>query len=548
MSKLYKLIQSRLNWKEKAINYCKSNRYLRKENRRAKKDRDRYKRELRQSNAEIKRLNKHIQKITLPANQGMPLEKEGIVFLTLQLFLEANISFRAVNRVLTIFSMYWRIKVPVTQTIINWVTRLSIARILNPICNYQLNIKHLSNGFIWLLDTTIALGVGRIIAILAVDMKHFAMNQTAPTLKQVHCVAVAVAASWTGDAIAEFLEKTIEAVGRPAAYLKDGGKDLAKATRILDKKSCGSECISDISHFSANLLKNKYQEHPMFDTFSSAVGSVSKKLKQTFLACLAPPKVSTRSRFMNFHRLVNWASQLLNLSPRGRASEGSVLSELRANLDKLPECKNFIKNFQRDANILLDCQKTLKNKGLNLDTYEECKSFLEGIPSNSSIRIGATEWLDDHFIVAKKLGLEDIGMPISSDNIESLFGVSKKHGTPEMKDANRIALRIPSLCGKLTPEDAKRVLSISVKEQQKVEDSLPSLTKQRRMVLPKPENLEKLKSNDNTPFLELIPRPKKRSKNSDSKINSNYCKNDQGPVYMLDPIYGIPPNAQLALQ
>ena len=111
MSKLYKIIQSRLNWKLKAINYSKSNRYFRKENRRLRKDRDRHKHELRKSNAEIQRLNKQIQKMTLPANQSVHLEKEGVVFLTLQLFLEANISFRAVNRVLTIFSMYLIIRV-----------------------------------------------------------------------------------------------------------------------------------------------------------------------------------------------------------------------------------------------------------------------------------------------------------------------------------------------------------------------------------------------------------------------------------------------------
>src|SRR5258705_7934942 len=36
---------------------------------------------------------------------------------------------------------------------------------------------------------------------------------------------------------------------------------------------------------------------------SSACGRVSSKLKQTLLACLAPPTVRTKARFMNVHRL-----------------------------------------------------------------------------------------------------------------------------------------------------------------------------------------------------------------------------------------------------
>lgn len=83
----------------------------------------------------------------------------------------------------------------------------------------------------------------------------------------------------------------------------------------------------------------------MFETFLSACGKISKKFKQTILACLAPPKVSTKARFMNIHRLVKWAGQLLRHSPKGRARDGSMLSKLRAGIDQLPECKAFIRRL-----------------------------------------------------------------------------------------------------------------------------------------------------------------------------------------------------------
>lgn len=95
-------------------------------------------------------------------------------------------------------------------------------------------------------------------------------------------------------------------------------------------------------------------------------------------------------------------------------------------------------------------------------------------------------------------------MPISSDCIESLFGVAKHHGTGQIKDANRIAQRIPALCGKLTRQDAENVLNISVKEQKERVGTMPSLIRQRRKVLSSKGCIESIKLDDEKPNLELI--------------------------------------------
>ena len=57
---------------------------------------------------------------------------------------------------------------------------------------------------------------------------------------------------------------------------------------------------------------------------------------------------------MNLHRLVAWADQLLQHSPRGSAAEGSMLAKLRTSLDQLPECKSFevVSKLWKPTNIL----------------------------------------------------------------------------------------------------------------------------------------------------------------------------------------------------
>src|SRR5207247_5449559 len=123
----------------------------------------------------------------------------------------------------------------------------------------------------------------------------------------------------------------------------------------------------------------------------------------------------------------------------------------------------------------------------------------------------------------KTLGLAHLGLPISSDAIESLFGVAKRHGVGETQDAGRIALRLPALCGVPTRHEAEQVLQVGVARQQEFTAPLISLTKQRREVLANPERLESLSSTQGSPHMERKPSPKNRSNSQeDNNISNNY--------------------------
>jgi hypothetical protein len=302
-------------------------------------------------------------------------------------------------------------------------------------------------------------------------------------------------------------------VGRPAAYLKDGGSELKKATDVLSEQGLGSPVIDDISHAVANMLKRRYEKHPQFSTFLSACGRVSGRLKHTVLACLTPPKVQTTSRFMNVHRLVRWADRVLSLVPAGRAKAGSVLAKLRTCLDDLPACRTLIRQFRDDAVALLACQKMLKTHGLTHDILTQCEPLLDTM---ASVRVCQefARYLHHQLETATSLGLDKVGLPISSDPIESLFGLTKQHGAGPVKDANRMALRIPALCGVPTLEEAGEVLEITVAQQQALTEGVSSLTKQRRQMRAEPHPLEQLGSERDQGNVELIPPGKDRSDRS----------------------------------
>jgi len=259
-----------------------------------------------------------------------------------------------------------------------------------------------------------------------------------------------------------------------------------------------------------------------------SIKSYDKDNKHTILACLAPPNVRTKARFMHVHRLCTWADQGLKLSPAGGAKAGSTLARLRACLDELPACKALITRFRADAAGLLACQKILKTQGLSHDTLAQCEPLIDAIPS-AALRREFPAYLTFQLETAKTLGLGHVGLPISSDTIASLFGVAKHHGVGQTQDAARIALRLPALCGPPTREEAQQVLAVSGARQHEITGQFSSLTKQRREVLCHPERLESLGMTQGNPHVELLPSPKKRA-NCQEIINiSNTYQNPYGP-------------------
>ena len=532
MSQLSKVKYSRHQWKHKAKQRADRERYQRKQTARISAERDRTTKALQAAQARLQQLEAQRRQLEAQRQRQVSRPKVEVVLVSLHLFLVARIGFRAVSRVLSLLAWALGIKkAPCPQTVINWVTRLAMVRTQSARLLEGLPLRQapFSNGLIWLIDISIGLGTGKILAVLAVDAHHHQLVPSALSLDRVHCIGVSVADSWTGDTIAALLDRLIAQMGRPAAYLKDGGSDLHKAVATLDEQGLGSPCIDDISHAVAGMLKRTYQEHPALATFLTACGQVSGKLKHTILACLAPPKVRTKARFMNVHRLFTWADQVLTLSPAGGAKQGSALAKLRTCLDQLPACKALIKRFRTDAHGLLECQKILKMQGLSHDTRAQCEPLIATMAS-CALRQEFRAYLDFELETATTLGLDHVGLPLSSDAIESLFGVAKRHGVGETQDANRIALRLPAFCGVPTREEAEQVLRVRVARQQELTAQCTSLSKQRREVLGHPAHLESLSLEQATPHVELIPSPKNRSNYQEIIDISHGYEERHGPL------------------
>jgi hypothetical protein len=137
--------------------------------------------------------------------------------------------------------------------------------------------------------------------------------------------------------------------------------------------------------------------------------------------------------------------------------------------------------------------------------------------------------LQSQLQTATTLGLDDVGVPISSEPIASLFGLATHHGVGESKDANRIALRLPALCGAPTRQEARQVREISVAQHKEITGRFTSLTTQRREVRSPPDALESLGMDQAGIHVERIPGSKNRSNHQEIVKLSHGYKEAYGP-------------------
>jgi hypothetical protein len=183
MSQCSKMKHSREQWKPKARQRGKGERYQRRENARLRAERE-------QVTQTLKATQVHLRELAARLHGLATRLKVDVVHLALQLFLVARISFRAVSRVLTLLALALGIqKAPCPHTSIHGVIRLTIVRLdsAHTLRGWPLDRAPFSHGLIWMIDSSIGLGSGKMLAVLACDAHHHQLESETPTLRQVHC-------------------------------------------------------------------------------------------------------------------------------------------------------------------------------------------------------------------------------------------------------------------------------------------------------------------------------------------------------------------------
>jgi hypothetical protein len=343
--------------------------------------------------------------------------------------------------------------IPHPSSVVNWVARAGLGLLAA--------VGRVNVPWVAIIDTSIAYGKAKMLVVLRVPLEHFARGKGAVTLADAQCVGLAVRESWNGGDVHEELKRVFQLAGAPAVILKDQGGDLKRGVDLFTAEHKGIAVVRDLGHVCALILKREYALNPVFTRFIKLVDAARSRLGNTDAAALRPPKIRAKGRFQGISRVVAWAAKMADLlSGSGRHADGSLRQRVHKAMPGLCGMRFFFARFSRDCTALNDVMEILKTRGLNQETYRAAKARLEGLPIRSRVRRSLVEWLDETIRLQCRLSIGQVPLLVSSDVIESLFGLLKtvleRTSAPEF---GTLSLATPLFCGNLTEHVVREAIA-----------------------------------------------------------------------------------------
>lgn len=332
------------------------------------------------------------------------------------------------------------------------------------------------------MDHSIDIGVKKVLVVLRVKLSALRNRESAITLDDCECIGVKIHEKSIGEIIAKDLGIIFEKSGIPVGIIKDGGGDLARGVELWQEQIEEKvEVIDDVGHVVANAIKAQYAKSKLFKLFLKLLDQCGKRLRQTKLAFLKPPKLRTKGRFQGISITANWAIKILELCDE-KISQPEY-KKLKFALSGISKVKIFLVGMATNIIAASEVMKIVKNEGMNQKSYKSIVAIIDKIGTRSIIKKKLSNWADKHLEIQQRMQIGETPLIVSSDIIESLFGKFKHIlARGSMVDMNRTVLLIPTLCKNLNSEDIEKLLhSTSLKSVQNWElENIPYTQNKKR--------------------------------------------------------------------
>lgn len=298
----------------------------------------------------------------------VPIQKSDaeVRCLCITIVLFGVVSFRSVPRILSIFFGFkeW---IPHFTSVINWTLKLGLALLKE--------VAPISEPWIAIMDHSIDIGIKKVLVVLRVKLSALRHRESAITLKDCECIGIKIHEKSNGEIIANDLSGIFEKSGIPMAVLKDGGSDLARGVDLwqeqIEKKV---EVIDDIGHVVANAIKAQYEKSKLFKVFLNIMDQCGKRLRQTKLAFLKPPKLRSKGRFQSISITAHWAVKILELYDE--KSSQPEYKKLKFALNGLSKVKVFLVGLANNIIVASEVMKVVKNEGMNQKSYKKVEAII----------------------------------------------------------------------------------------------------------------------------------------------------------------------------
>lgn len=374
--------------------------------------------------------------------------KEGIVELSLDLVAGCGLSLHSAVKVLNCLDSRFHLDLqekPCPNSIKNWVKKAGYSVYGNP------RLKEGNSSYCEIIDESMMIGSEKLL--LSLGVKAGKTESSCLSLPDVEILDISIAKSWSGAGITERLDATGKKLGRAPAYV------ISDNASIMNKGIRDSSLIHirDVGHTLAMFLERQYSGTPAFMSFMKDLAKTKNREVMRPVSYLLPPKQRIIARFMNLAPCLKWANRMLKVLKELTGEEQRTFSFLKKHTGFIKELSGIVFAFERIS-------KRMKEEGLSRNTVEACTEELLPLTESkhSRVRSAAKECLKYLEEESGKLSSEDSVWHISSDVLESIFGVYKERKSPNaLNGVTGYILLLPVLT-KINPESG--CFSLNVKD------------------------------------------------------------------------------------
>lgn len=342
------------------------------------------------------------------------------ICLCVFLYCRLNLSLRQVSGVIDEFNKSFQLglKAPSPESIRLWSLKLGYHQ-------KEESCKLLKDKELCLIvDESFQLGEESLLLVLGVDLSVWSAKEAdkkALSQEDVDVLAVKSGKSWKAEDIEKVLQgvkQDLEKEGAKISYVvSDRGSAILKSLKMSDLVS-----IWDCTHYMASFLEKHYKNDTGFQSLMSELGMLRKKWQIGENSCLIPPKLRTKSRFLNLFEVVKWSK---DISISLKKDLVFWTKERREGVAFLAQHQPLIDEMTLICNAIKFAHKQLKCNGLSNDSVQKITQYFDTNKHTNQKYNAFKQYLFEYQNEMINRKQDSQNLMASSDIIESFFGKVK---------------------------------------------------------------------------------------------------------------------------
>lgn len=365
------------------------------------------------------------------APQGVAYHTYPAQMIAMAVFMvvHAGSSLRCASKTLGFLSQMlgWSYGSPSHSTIRNWVLRCGL---------YCLEYGTEKTGkYVGIIDESIQIGREKLLLLLGLKLPEDRSHAAPLMMSDVEVLGMEVQQSWTGEDVAEFIEKRMERhKGIELLYMiADQGTALKSGLCKL-----GIALVGDCSHVMMNIVKRLFETDGGLAELCAQIGGLRRKLLLTEHGHLLPPTLRDKDRFMRIFTVVEWSDRIMK--------HWEKLSEsVRPKLNFLVQAQGVIADMRQVKELVALTAKLLKSAGLSSVSHQKWEARIDQFRQENALNPKAEVFIQTlrrYFTSHENLMNQYGRLLCSSDIIESTFGKYKNKGGVKVISADVLSIAL----------------------------------------------------------------------------------------------------------